>query len=52
MKRNYSAQIPEEFLLTRKYYSGKQEFCFEEINFVDKKLLCSIPGGKSFGKKF
>ena len=25
---------------------------WEEINFVDKKLVCSIPGGNSFGKKF
>ena len=27
-------------------------FVFEEINLVDKKLVCSIPGGNSFGKKF
>ena len=30
----------------------RTSFVLEEINFVDKKIVCSIPGGNSFGRKF
>ena len=43
----------EEFLLTGKIPFWKELFfVLKERNFVDKKLVCSIPGGNSFGKKF
>ena len=46
MKRNLCAQVPEGFL------SGTNSFAWERINSVDKKLVCSIPGANSDGRRF